>query len=72
MNINPIQLLLGGGNPQQIIAQMVQNDPQAKAMLTQMQSSGMSNEQFVRQYAKQHNINIEPFLSMLRQKGVKF
>lgn len=72
MNINPIQLLLGGGNPQQIIAQMVQNDPQAKAMLTQMQSSGMSNEQFVRQYAKQQNINIEPFLNMLRQKGVKF
>lgn len=25
MNINPIQLLLGGGNPQQIIAQMVAN-----------------------------------------------
>ena len=72
MNINPIQLLLGGGNPQQIIAQMVQNDPQAKAMLTQMQSSGMSNEQFVRQYAKQRNINIEPFLNMLRKKGVKF
>lgn len=73
MNTNPvIQMLLSGGNPQQIVQNIIQNNPQAKAMFMQMQNSGMSNKDFVMQYAKQNNINIQPYLNALSQKGIKF
>lgn len=73
MNTNPIiQMLLSGGNPQQIVQNIIQNNPQAKAMFMQMQNSGMSNKDFVMQYAQQNNINIQPYLNMLNQKGIKF
>ena len=70
MNNNPIiQMLMSGSNPQQIIQNMVQNNPQARAMLNQMKNSGMSNEDFVMQYAKQNNINIQPLINMMSQYG---
>lgn len=72
MNNNPIlQMLMSGGNPQQIVQNIIQNNPQAKGMLTQMQNSGMSAKDFVMQYARQNNINIQPYLNMLNQKGIK-
>ena len=70
MNNNPIiQMLMSGNTPQQIIQNMVQNNPQARAMLNQMKNSGMSNEDFVMQYAKQNNINVQPLINMMSQYG---
>ena len=70
MNNNPIiQMLISGNSPQQIIQNMVQNNPQARAMLNQMKNSGMTNEDFVMQYAKQNNINVQPLINMMSQYG---
>ena len=76
MNGNPMQFLMqmlsGGNNPQQIVQNMVQNNPQMNAILSQAKQSGMSMEQYVRQYAKQRNIDIQPMLNMLNKKGIKY
>jgi len=76
MNENPMQIIMqmlnGGFSPQNIIQNIMQSNPQMQVVLNQMKSSGMSNEQFVRQYAKQHNIDINPYINMFKQNGVKF
>lgn len=73
---NPMQFLMqvmpSGKNPQQIVQGMMKQNPQFNAMLNQQRQSGMSMEQFVRQYAKQNNIDINPMLNMLRNNGARF
>ena len=67
---NPIvQMLMSGNSPQQIINIMMQNNPQVKSTFEQMRNSGMSSRDFVTQYAKQNNINIEPLINMMNQSG---
>lgn len=58
-------------NPNQIIEQMIRTNPQANILLNQMKNSGMTPQQYVMQYAKQNNINIQPILNGLSQKGIK-
>lgn len=74
--MNPMQLIMqaisGQGNPQQMVEQIARSNPQANAMLNQMKQSGMTPQQFTMQYAKQHNINIQPVLDMMRKNGLKF
>lgn len=67
-----IQMLSSGGNPQQMIQNMMQQNPQINAVLNQARNSGMTMEQYVRQYAKQNNINIDQMVDTLRRNGVKF
>lgn len=73
--MNPMQLIMqamsGQGNPQQMVEQIARSNPQANAMLNQMRQSGMTPQQFTMQYAKQHNINIQPMLDMMRKNGLK-
>lgn len=73
--MNPMQLIMqamsGQGNPQQMVEQIARSSPQANAMLNQMRQSGMTPQQFTMQYAKQHNINIQPMLDMMRKNGLK-
>lgn len=66
-----MQLLMGGGNPQQAIQQIASQNPQAQVLLNQMQQSGMTPKQFAMQYAKQNNLNIQPLINMMAQKGIK-
>lgn len=70
-NNNIFQMLMSGMNPNQIMQNIVTQNPQAQVILNQMQQSGMSPQQYVMQLAKQNNININPMLNMLRQKGFK-
>ena len=73
MNQNAMQFLMqmlsSGGNPQQVMQNMMQNNPQMNAVLNQVKQSGMSMEQYARQYAKQNNINIDQMLNTLRKRG---
>lgn len=62
-----INFLMSGANPQTYLEQIIQNNPNARAMYNQMKSSGMSNEQFVKQYAKQNNVNLDSLLSVFRK-----
>ena len=66
-----MNILSNGQNPQQLINQMIQQNPQAQVLLNQMQQSGMNFRDFTLQYAKQNNINLQPTLEMLQQKGIK-
>ena len=72
MNNNIINFILqSAGNPQQVLQQMINNNPQAKILINQMQQSGMSMRDFTLQYAKQNNINLQPILQQLNQYGIK-
>ena len=64
--LNMLMSLLSG-NPQQ----MMNNNPQFKAILNQAQNSGMSMRDFTMQYAKQNNIDIQPMLDMLAKRGFR-
>ena len=67
-----IQIMSNGQNPNQIIQQMLNQNPQAQVLFNQMNQSGMSPKEFTIQYAKQNNINIDAILNSLAQRGVKF
>lgn len=72
---NPMQLLMqmmSSRNPQQFMQNMMQQNPQMSAMFNQQKQSGMSMEQYVKQLAKQNNIDIQPMIDMMRQRGYKF
>lgn len=72
--MNPMQILMqmmNGGNPQAMLQNAMKQNPQLQAILNQQKQSGMSMEQYVRQVAKQQNVDIEPMLNMLRQRGIK-
>ena len=73
--MNPMQVLMqmmSGGNPQQMLQNMLQQNPQFNAILNQQKQSGLSMEQYARQYAKQNNINIDQMINSLKQRGMKF
>lgn len=70
-NNNIMQMLMGGMNPNQIMQNIMRQNPQAQVILNQMQQSGMSPQQYVQQLARQNNINLNPILNMLRQRGYK-
>lgn len=75
MNNNPMNMLMQfmgmSNNPQQIINNLMMQNPQAQMVMNQMQQSGMSTKDFVLQYAKQNNIDINPMVQMLQKKGIK-
>ena len=67
-----LQIISNGQNPNQVIEQMLKQNPQAQVLFNQMKQSGMSTKDFTLQYAKQNNINIDPILNILSQQGIKF
>ena len=69
---NIINLILQSyANPQQVVQQMINQNPQAQILMNQMQQSGMSMRDFTLQYARQNNINLQPILQQLNQHGIK-
>ena len=72
MNNNIINFILqSAGNPQQVVQQIINQNPQAQILMNQMQQSGMSVRDFTLQYARQNNINLQPILQQLNQYGIK-
>ena len=65
--LNMLMSLLSG-NPQQIM----NSNPQFNAVLNQARHSGMSMRDFTMQYAKQNNIDLQPMLDLLSQRGFRF
>lgn len=66
-----LQAMSGNANPNQVIQQMLQQNPQAQPFINQMQQSGMNPKDFVLQFAKQNNIDLTPIISQLNQRGIK-
>lgn len=69
--VGVLMSLLSGGNPEQVARSIMDKNPQAKAIINQMQESGMNGEQFAHQIAKQNNIALDPIINIIRQKGIK-
>ncbi len=73
---NPMQMLMqmmgNGSSPQQIMENVMRSNPNFNAILNQVKKSGLSPEQYVRQYAKQNNINIDQMINAMRNRGFKF
>lgn len=73
-NQNPMNFLMNlmsmGNNPQQIINNVLNQNPQMQVAINQMKSSGMSTKDYVLQYARQNNINIQPFIQMMNSRGI--
>lgn len=75
MQQNPMNMLMQmlsmGNNPQQIIQNMMMQNPEIRTAFNQMQQSGMTPQQYAMQYAKQNNINIQPLVNVMNQRGIK-
>ncbi len=65
-----MQVIQMGNNPQQFLTNMMRQNPQLNAMFQMGQKSG-NMEQFVRQYAKQNNIDIQPMIDMFSGNGTQ-
>jgi hypothetical protein len=61
-----------GLNPNQVIQQLTQQNPQAQILFNQMQQSGMSPKDFTMQFARQNNIDINSIVRALNMSGIKF
>ena len=66
-----MQMVMGGQNPEFIMNQMLQQNPQLQVIMNQARQSGMSPRDYTLQYAKQNNINIQPLFSMFGKRGIK-
>jgi len=60
-------MMLLSGNAEQ----MINSNPQFKAILNQAQQSG-SVKDYVLQYAKQNGVDVTEFLNFAKQRGLKF
>lgn len=73
-NQNPMNFLMNlmsmGNNPQQIINNVLNQNPQMQVAINQMKTSGMSTKDYVLQYARQNNINIQPIIQMMNSRGI--
>lgn len=75
MSRNPMQILqmmMQGGNPQAFMQNILKQNPQMNAIFNQQKNSGLSMEQYARQYAKQNNIDINQYINNMKQMGMKF
>ena len=71
--MNPMQLInafRNAKNPQALLQQVMNSNPQIQQIMTQLQNSGggsMSPEQMARQLAKQNGISDEQLMQMYNQ-----
>lgn len=67
---NLSQLMMMGGNPQQILQNVIAQNPQAQQVLSQL-GPNMSAKQMVMQIAQQRGININQMMQYIQQRGMK-
>lgn len=73
---NPMQIMSMvsqmGKNPQAIIQNMANQNPNVNALLNQARQSGMTPKEFAQQFSKQNNIDLSPIINVLNQMGIRF
>lgn len=69
---NFMAMARNGANPRAIAESMLMNDPQARAVLEQMQNmaGGLSPRDFALRYAKQNGISEAEVLNVAKQFGL--
>ena len=58
-------------NPEQVLQQMMAQNPQLQAVMTQIKNSGMTPTQFLNQYMQQNNLSQQQMIQALRNIGIK-
>ena len=58
-------------NPEQVLNQMIQQNPQLNGVLNQIKNSGMTPTQFLNQYMQQNNLSQQQMLQALRNMGIR-
>lgn len=65
------QMMGKGNNPQQMVQMLMQRNPKFQQIMNQVKNSGMTTEQYARQYAQQNGINIDQMLNAMKKQGWK-
>lgn len=72
MNGNPMQMvmqiLMSGGDVDGFIKNLSSQNTTVKAVMNQQKQSGMNMKDFVMQYAKQNNINIDNIINIIKKQ----
>lgn len=72
MNGNPMQMvmqmLMNGGDVDGFIKNLSSQNTTVKAVMNQQKQSGMNMKDFVMQYAKQNNINIDNIINIIKKQ----
>lgn len=58
-------------NPEQVLNQMMKNNPQLQGVMNQIRQSGMTPTQFLNQYMQQNNLSQTQMIDALRKMGIK-
>lgn len=58
-------------NPEQVLNQMIQQNPQLNGVINQIKNSGMTPTQFLNQYMQQNNLSQQQMLQALRNMGIR-
>lgn len=75
MNGNPMQFLTQlmsmGRNPQEIVNNLMQQNPRFQQIMKQVQNSGMNPTQYLNQYAKQNGMEsqVAQMMNIVRRIG---
>lgn len=64
-------LIASGQSPQQIIQNIMTQNPQVKNILESIKQSGKSPQEFVKFFAQKNNIDLSPYLKALANRGIK-
>lgn len=72
---NPIQfinqVMSMGKNPQAIVQQLINQNPQIQYIFNQVKQSGMSNKDYAINFAKQNNMDINSLIQAMSNFGIK-
>lgn len=72
MNGNPMQMvmqmLMSGGDVDGFIKNLSSQNTTVKAVMNQQKQSGMNMKDFVTQYAKQNNINVDNIINTIKKQ----
>ena len=67
-NNDLLKQLFNSSNPNELLNNLISNNPQLKNLLSAQKSSGMTPKQFFYQYAQQNGINPDQFIDSLKGK----
>lgn len=65
-----LNTIRSGGNPQAMINNMANQNPNFRNLLNQKNQNGMSWKDLTMQLAKQSNVNLDPYIKGLNQNGI--
>lgn len=65
------QVMSMGKNPQAIVQQLINQNPQIQYIFNQVKQSGMSNKDYAINFAKQNNMDINSLIQAMSNFGIK-